>query len=94
VDPGKLARAWHWSEKLASLSTDYQQSSGTAHLDRRIYTTGSNHGKVWVPFNDVYNTAIAFENIDQFPRVLIPHEPIAVVGPRHDIFVIRAKKIH
>lgn len=88
LGPGTGAKSWYHSVPITS------RALGTAHLDRRVYTTCGNHGKMRVAFNDVYDAAIAFKNIDQLARVLIPHEPIAVVRSRHDIFIIRAKKIH
>jgi len=85
LGPGTGAKSRHNPAPTTSVV------SGIAHLDRRIYTTTGRCGCPSMVFAILPSPS---RILTKSPRVFIPYEPITVVGPRHDIFVIRAMEIH
>lgn len=64
-----------------------------AYLHCRVNSAHGDQGQVRMPLDDIDNGSVALQDIMQPAGLLLPHEPIAVVGAGYDKLVPRPQEV-
>lgn len=64
------------------------------HLHRMVDATDRNERQIWMSFDDIYDSAITLQDVMQPAGILLPHEPVTVVGAGHNKLVAWPKEVH
>ena len=68
-------------------------ATSDTHLDRGVNAAYSDKRQIGMPLDNIHDGPIALEDVVQPAGVLLPHEPIAIVGARNDELVPWAQEI-